>query len=455
MSAPEADYRIPDDPMSDFDFIDFYSDEENCDKLQKQLFGAHEKQRLGTMSERAARFDPREAVRLRSTTSRNSTWWLTAVPSDNESRISNSDFSYALSLHAHITPPSLLPYLSKKCTNCSVHSNASQRAIDATLVDDPFHALSCLGNQHSWNLRHKSVYEIIAAAVNANGGDCRIEPRDTSAHNRTRPDLEIILGDRHIFVDVAIIHPTSAARISFNNPHRNDAMNAMSKKVIEKEKKYNTQCKEIGAEFVAAIFDSYGAVSAPAMQLLYDIACYNGGAMIAQCFRWSHQRLFTAVACAIQRGNGYTMRTGVQSLIVNAPIRRRAAVQNFALQLSHAANGPRRRASTTTAIRRNVNAERGAASRRASLHAPSASASSASFAASLAASSLIFPIHQPSGSSSSSSSAPAPAAAAAAVPAAAQPAAIPAIVIAVANGSPSDGNDNAIIGNSGSAGSGQ
>jgi hypothetical protein len=117
---------------------------------------------------------------------------------------------------------------------------------------------------------------------------------------------------------VSIVHPASQSHVRGNSVHL-----ALTKVINAKTVKYGAWCKTRGYEFVPAIFDTFGVLSAPAAKLINDIAAYNDG-LTADSERWPRGLIFARVSCAIQHGNGLIMNTGMQAMLSGAPVRRRS-----------------------------------------------------------------------------------------------------------------------------------
>src|SRR5206468_11105563 len=117
-----------------------------------------------------------------------------------------------------------------------------------------------------WWARHNSLVHILSRAVSDNGGLALIEPRNTSIHDHSRPDIELIMGSHHTFIDVVCTHPTTTSMIIRTTPSSAPFI-SMDRSIHDKHVHYASVSARIGADFIAAAFDTYGAFSTPSIDL--------------------------------------------------------------------------------------------------------------------------------------------------------------------------------------------
>jgi hypothetical protein len=157
-----------------------------------------------------------------------------------------------------------------------------------------------------------------------------MEPTGLDIRRAIRPDIEMIMGARHAFIDVTVTHPTTYARLA-------DAVRegmVTSDAARRKRGRYEDVCKELHAEFIPAAFATYGELGKETIELLKFIATYDNGASTPVALRWNGPRLISAVSVAIQRGNAVVMRQGLQSAIAGTVIRRVSAAHDSAADRS-------------------------------------------------------------------------------------------------------------------------
>jgi len=108
--------------------------------------------------------------------------------------------------------------------------------------------------------RHDTLVQILANMFKR-AGVVNIEVK-CEGETRVRPDLEIILSDRSLLVDVAVVHPAA--------PSRRSLVALAAARDIENAKaaKYRSVALERGATFSAFIVESYGALGGQGLELL-------------------------------------------------------------------------------------------------------------------------------------------------------------------------------------------
>ena len=95
------------------------------------------------------------------------------------------------------------------------------------------------------------------------------QPKDLWLDDNKTTDIDIILGERQILVDVAVVHPTAPSYVvEARNP-----LGGSATMVLTKEDKY-AELASLGAEVVPAVIETFGALSDPLIGLFKDISKY-------------------------------------------------------------------------------------------------------------------------------------------------------------------------------------
>ena len=129
------------------------------------------------------------------------------------------------------------------------------------LRDDPAHFHSCHRLMpRAITARHDAIVHVLASMFRR-VGDVHIEVK-CDGETRLRPDLEIILPDRALLVDVAMVHPAASGRKSTT------ALAAARDIENAKMAKYRPVAQQRGASFLAFIMESYGALGKQACEVL-------------------------------------------------------------------------------------------------------------------------------------------------------------------------------------------
>ena len=120
-------------------------------------------------------------------------------------------------------------------------------------------------------LRHKFLTNVIARwALRAGAERAETEAEHLWPDDNKRPDIDMILGDKRLLVDVAVVHPTAPSYvIEARNP-----LGGSADVVITKEEKDAEMAHCVDAVVVPAVLETYGALSDSLIGLFKDIASY-------------------------------------------------------------------------------------------------------------------------------------------------------------------------------------
>jgi len=225
--------------------------------------------------------------RMTSCSAKNAGAWLMAVPQTPAVTLSDSDYRYAVRHRLGLHPQSDLPPL------C---------ACGELLKSDPGHFHSCPKLMpRAITARHDTLVQILANMFKR-AGVVNIEVK-CEGETRVRPDIEIILSDRSLLVDVAVVHPAA--------PSRRSHVALAAARDIENAKaaKYRSVALERGATFSAFIVESYGALGGQGLELLKLLNSTLNHAP-ARPFELSERVVAETFSVALQRGNAFISHTG-------------------------------------------------------------------------------------------------------------------------------------------------
>ena len=165
-----------------------------------------------------------------------------------------------------------------------------------------FSLLSAPNAPRAVTARHDGIVQLLAAIFRRAGALVNIEVK-CDDENRVRPDLEIILSDRSILADVAVVHPAAPSR------KRLTPLSATRDIENAKATKYLSIASERGARFLAFIPESYGAFGKQAMDLLklLDNTLDHAPARPSEL---SIRAVIEAIAVTLQRGNAFISHSG-------------------------------------------------------------------------------------------------------------------------------------------------
>ena len=134
--------------------------------------------------------------RMTSCSANNAGAWIIAIPRSPAVTLSDRDYRYAARHRLGLRPHDDMPRI---CT------------CNELLEHDPAHFHSCHRLMPcAITARHDAIVQVLAGMFRR-VGDVRVEVK-CAGETRLRPDLEIILPDRALLVDVAMVHPASLGR---------------------------------------------------------------------------------------------------------------------------------------------------------------------------------------------------------------------------------------------------
>jgi hypothetical protein len=147
----------------------------------------------------------------------------------------------------------------------------------------------------------------------------QIEPTEyydetKSNSKKLRPDVAFSKGFGTILVDVTVVHPTSAGRVSAHTgPIK--PLAAADKKAKEKSIKYSTDkltesAKQYNVQFIPFVVETYGGIHSQGEQLLLSIASSAVDYSSIYSVETIHQQLRADIAIDVQRGNAIAIMNG-------------------------------------------------------------------------------------------------------------------------------------------------
>lgn len=216
--------------------------------------------------------------------------WSTTLPTESSRTLSDHAFKLAVRLALGLKP---LDYMPSACPNC--HEPISEFTCD--------HHLTChTRTRKEITARHDNIVKIATAYANASGGSAVSEPAHLAESSRIRPDISVFLDDKQILVDVSVVHPTAA---SYINKAVIKPLAATSQRAAHKRRKYQQLCNAQRAHFVPFLVESYGGLSADAVEFINRITAFSNSIASQQqnALPLSGHCVLADIAIAIQRGN--------------------------------------------------------------------------------------------------------------------------------------------------------
>jgi len=119
------------------------------------------------------------------------------------------------------------------------------------------HALGCVrGHGSNISARHNEVRDELAATLREIGGVVEVEPMPFPNSN-LRTDIRWVIDGCDYHFDVSIINPLGLSYIYHAAKRR---LGAAADREKQKRKKYDHLCKNINAEFIPIVIESYGGI---------------------------------------------------------------------------------------------------------------------------------------------------------------------------------------------------
>lgn len=181
-----------------------------------------------------------DIIRLDSLKQANRAHWPTILPCTLGTYISDETMMDILRFHLNLP--------SHRAINsvCICGKNITQTSVHC-------HLMTCQKTRRKEvNLRHDLIKHTIAKLATKANIHTIVEPlifTDTSQ----RPDVEFILGTQSVFIDVSIVHPTSATYVKMKGPHA-----GTKQREKKKNHDYKQRIEDEGAAFFPFVLDTYG-----------------------------------------------------------------------------------------------------------------------------------------------------------------------------------------------------
>ena len=258
-------------------------------KIQRTLSQAADSQRRNVLISRSNN-DKVTKARLLSCAAEHASAWLTAVPSESATRMSDRQYSMMARMRLGLPPTD------DEIDDCVCNTKNGKKGADS------LHQLSCnKARKLEVNLRHDMVKTILNRWARRVGCASVLEPQSISG-SQQRGDLFITTPQGKSFlVDVTIVQPACPTWLKRGSSKSQlSAANAAAK---DKHHEYDEIAKQMGAKFVPIAAEVFGAINTEAIDLFKQLASF---ATVDTC-PWSRTEalnsLISSLAIAIQVGN--------------------------------------------------------------------------------------------------------------------------------------------------------
>jgi len=266
----------------------FAQNKENIVGLQHRLTRFREQRELKRVEEKMS---PASLALLRSSSQSGANQWCAAVPSSESSVLPDVHFITAMRMHLGLPLSAVLP---------------SSCACGAPLSGSGYHLLHCCRYRgSSVSLRHHRIVRVLASYARQAGAVVEVEK--VVDEDGRRIDLEVHFAESSFMVDVTVRDPTAAGVV---RRAAAEAGAAARDAEADKEKVYGGVARATGQRLFTFTMDVTGALSESAQQLVDLVVRHyqDGEEEPDPMFR---QRLSMDLACALQRGNGDVVASGL------------------------------------------------------------------------------------------------------------------------------------------------
>jgi len=266
----------------------FAQNKDNIAGLQHRLTRFREQRELKQVEEKMS---PAALAMLRSSSKRGANQWCAVAPSSESSVLPDAHFITAMRMHLGLPLAAVLP---------------SSCACGASLSVSGYHLLHCCRYRgSSVSVRHHRLVRVLASYARQAGAVVEVE-KVVDAEGR-RIDLMVHFADGSSMVDVTVRDPTAAGVV---RRAAADGKAAARDAEADKEKVYGRVARAAGQRLITFTMDVTGALSESAQQLVDMVVRHyqDGEEEPDPSFR---QRLSMDLACALQRGNGDVVASGL------------------------------------------------------------------------------------------------------------------------------------------------
>lgn len=274
-------------------FWQFFSqNKEKISGLQRKLTGIREEREL---KQEEVKLSPAQMALFRSSKKQGANAWCSDIPGPDTSLLSDAHYITAMRLHLGLPLSAVLP------VSCACGKSVSVAG---------YHLLHCntfRGN--SVSVRHHRLVQVLA--LHARRAGAVVEVEKLVDEDGQRIDLLLHFADRSLMVDVTVRNPAAPSIVGRAAGDEKAAARAAE---ADKARVYEGAARRAGHRLITFTVDVTGALSEAAQLLIDDVVRHyqEGVAMdpdeLDPMFR---QRLVMDVACALQRGNGDVVASGL------------------------------------------------------------------------------------------------------------------------------------------------
>jgi hypothetical protein len=232
-----------------------------------------------------------DRARLLSCSEPGSGAWITAVPSEQEYRMSDAGYRFAVRLRLGLPPVDSLP---QACV-CGAALSANHN-----------HFLVCQSlKATSMTTRHDHIVRSFAALARASGAEVIVEP----SFDSDRPDAEISWADGVDLVDVSVTH---AGLSALQRGSAREPLRAARTRELMKIARYAALVRDYNARFVPLVFETYGALGEGTQHFISKLNSARLAQPDARSLPDQTGLIMQRLAVALQNGNARVQDEGLR-----------------------------------------------------------------------------------------------------------------------------------------------
>jgi hypothetical protein len=232
--------------------------------------------------------------------------WKSTTPTTKELQLTDVEYRMSARLNLRLQPFACMDDLPASCPMCDVKHAKS------AIAKDSWHFLTCNHVKKDQYIRHNAIADALYHTVLVVGGQAAREPKDMSAEDNKKPDLQIVLPGHHLVTDVVVTHPLTYSKCKDRNTTTAYARIAQS----AKHAKYNKIAQAHHAQLLPFAVETSGGMAPDAMTLLQIISKSGKEHLGLWSRREVESYVMSAVATAIQRGTVKAMISGYMATVV-------------------------------------------------------------------------------------------------------------------------------------------
>ena len=257
-------------------------------RLQSTLMSAVHKQTFAEVQQLSAH-DPRWAARLRSASAPGAHYWLTALPTTDQT-MRDPHYQLAVRLLIGIPPSAHRP---PPCSLCGAR---------ADLQSDPWHPLHCrFQASHGKSVQHNEVRDLLWNLCRKAGyANVRTEVKDYQATCHSIPDVVVTFDCTTHAIDVSGIDPCAPSHVAQSARH---TLSSAHEREVQKNAQHALLSQRHDVSVVPFVFETHGGLGPRAIEFIDKLVLHDRGRAYEDSRKSFRHTILSAISVTIQRCN--------------------------------------------------------------------------------------------------------------------------------------------------------